>query len=106
MSNAVLDDASDNCSISLTGTSSNNAGVAGNSNNSDENLEEKIFSKREQQTVANARRLVAFVFLCCATAVSVSVYLFTAQSDKREFEVEVSFLKPSTDAFRQLEFLT
>jgi len=54
-----------------------------------EKIEEKIVSKKEQQTVANTRIFVLVVFICCATAVAASVYYFTADSDRSQFEIEV-----------------
>ena len=90
MSSNLLDEASDDGSTSFTGYShpSANAGNNGQSHSEDA-LEHKIISKKEQQTVSNARRFVFFVFISCAAAVSVAVYFFTANSDQRDFETEV-----------------
>lgn len=84
-------EASEEASISLTGSTSNRTGKTGNAGQSvsEDALEHKIISKKEQQTVSNARRFVFVVFICCAAAVSVAVYFFTANSDQRDFETEV-----------------
>jgi hypothetical protein len=47
--------------------------------------------KKEEKAVITARRLVAFAVITCAVAVSVSVYLFTKRSDKKSFELQVSY---------------
>jgi hypothetical protein len=47
--------------------------------------------KKEEKAVIHARRLVGFAVITCAVAVSVSVYLFTKRSDKKSFELQVSF---------------
>ena len=54
-----------------------------------EAFEDKIISKKEQRAVSSARRFVVLVFICCAVAVSISVYFFTANSDQSNFEIEV-----------------
>jgi hypothetical protein len=47
------------------------------------------FVKVEELNVRRARRLVGVVFVLCAVAVSIAVFLFAKKSDERAFEVEV-----------------
>jgi hypothetical protein len=47
--------------------------------------------KKEEKAVINARRLVGFAVITCAVAVSVSLYVFTKRSDKKSFELQVSY---------------
>jgi hypothetical protein len=84
----MKDDNSVHSSSSGTGTGSDVRGSMGSPEETDNS--EYDIAKSEGSNVRRAKCTVLLVFFLCAGAVSAAMYIFTKQTEKNNFEIEVS----------------
>jgi hypothetical protein len=94
LSESIASDGSNEEETGSSTTSTHNLSVKSNSTRID-----AAFIQREERLVRKARYVLALTTLACATAISVTVYYLTKQTNFEHFEFEVCLAKSNSDAF-------